>query len=90
MGKKSRLKHNRPMQEFTETGNFNSWFDWIDRYTILFVLGVYATCYGLSACQYSRWDHEFNKHVTPVFHPWATILGIVMIVISIRFRPKSQ
>jgi hypothetical protein len=31
--------------------------------------------YGSAAFMYSRSNHEYNRHVHPVFHPWAIILG---------------
>jgi hypothetical protein len=57
-----------------------------DRWTLMFVAGIYVTAYGLSVMQYSRWDHAYNAAVHPVFHPWAVIVGILMIVLSLRKR----
>lgn len=45
--------------------------------------------YGTAAMQYSRWNHAENAHVHPVFHLWAIILGVAMIVFSYR-KPKDR
>jgi hypothetical protein len=33
---------------------------------------------------YSRWKHAENAHVHPEFHPWAIIVGIVLLVVSYK------
>ena len=84
MGTRSRNKKNRkPLPP----PHFNGGGGWLSGSTMLFVLGIFVTSYGIAAMQYSRWDHTYNSHVHPVFHPWAIIVGLVLISISIfRFR----
>jgi tryptophan-rich sensory protein len=57
--------------------------------TWAFVLGVISLGYGSSAFMYKRWDHEYNKHVQPAFHPWAIALGVLLIWIAVR-KPKRH
>jgi hypothetical protein len=52
----------------------------------MFVAGVFIAAYGSSAMQYSRWDHAYNATVHPVFHPWAVIVGVLMIIFALRNR----
>ena len=80
---RSRAKANRvstPLPRFT----FSSLL--LSRSTILFVLGVFLLAYGSAAMQYSRWDHGFNRHVHPVFHVWAIVVGLLLIVVSYRWK----
>ena len=37
--------------------------------------------------QYSRWSHAENARVHAVFHPWAIIVGIALILLSYKM-PK--
>ena len=61
-----------------------------DRSTWLFVLGIAALSYGSAATQYSRWDHRYNAHVHPVFHPWAIVLGVILVWPSVRKKPTRK
>jgi len=61
-----------------------------DHSTWLFVLGITALSYGSAAMQYSRWNHRYNAHVHPVFHLWAIAVGVVLIWLSVRKRPKGK
>jgi hypothetical protein len=86
MGKNSRAKHNKttapvPRVPRSTFGLYNS--------TWLFAGGVVVLAYGTAAMQYSRWNHAENAHVHPVFHLWAIILGVAMIVFSYR-KPKDR
>jgi hypothetical protein len=83
MGKKSRLKHGRistPLPRFRWAGYG------LSRSTLIFVAGVVIFCYGTSAILYSRWDHAYNRTVQPVFHPWAILVGLIMIILALRMR----
>lgn len=55
----------------------------------MFMIGVCVLSYGTAAMQYSRWNHAENAHVHPVFHPWAIIVGIALIVLSYN-TPKRD
>jgi hypothetical protein len=46
---------------------------------LLVVGGLYFTAFGLSAFSYSRWDHARNRFIHPVYHPWAIVVGLLMI-----------
>jgi hypothetical protein len=50
----------------------------------LFVIGILVIAYGTAAMQYSRWNHAENALVHPVFHPWAIVVGLTLLVISIK------
>jgi hypothetical protein len=41
--------------------------------------GIALISYGSAAFMYSRWDYEYNRHVHPVFHPWAILLGCGLV-----------
>ncbi len=81
MGKKSRTKHGRTSAPLPR-------FRWavfgLSRSTLMFVAGVIIFCYGTSAILYSRWDQAFNRTVQPVFHPWAILVGMIMIILALR------
>jgi hypothetical protein len=84
MGKSSRAKRNRvpvPVPRFSMK-SFS-----LDRSTWVFVIGILVLSYGTAAIQYSRWNHAENARVHPVFHPWAIVVGIVLIVLSYKM-PK--
>ncbi|HWG19596.1 MAG TPA: hypothetical protein VG225_03635 [Terracidiphilus sp.] len=86
MARNSRSKHHgtpAPVSRVPRStlGLYNS--------TWLFVGGVVALSYGTAAVQYSRWNHAENAHVHPVFHPWAILLGVALIVLSYR-KPKGD
>jgi hypothetical protein len=86
MGKSSRAKRNRipaPVPRFS-MGSFS-----LDSSTWMFVIGVLVLSYGSAAMQYSRWNHTENAGVHPVFHPWAIVLGIAVIVLSYKM-PKRD
>ena len=61
----------------------------LDKSTWEFVGGVLLLAYGTAAMQYSRWNHVENAHVHPLFHPWAIILGIALLVLS-YIKPKGR
>ncbi len=88
MGKRSRGKHNRtpaPVSRFT-LGAFA-----LDMSTWAFVGGMFVLAYGTAAMQYSRWNHVENASVHPVFHPWAILLGVALIVLSLtRWKNKNR
>ena len=86
MGKRSRAKRNRtpaPVPRFT-LGAFA-----LDMSTRTFVVGAFVLAYGTAALQYSRWNHAENGRVHPVYHPWAIIVGIALIVLSYKM-PKRD
>ena len=62
----------------------------LDRSTWAFVIGVFVLAYGTAAMQYSRWNHAENAHVHPVFHPWAIVLGVALIVLSLTKWRKNK
>jgi uncharacterized membrane protein YidH (DUF202 family) len=86
MGKRSRAKKGRtpapltrpPLKSYMLTAS-----------TVLFVIAVLILMYGTAGMQYSRWNHTENAHVHPVFHPWAIVLGIVLLVVAIKKTPRS-
>jgi hypothetical protein len=83
MGRKSRLKSDRkpaPVGSFQPRGYLP------DRWTLMFVGGIFIAAYGLSVMQYRVWDYAYNATAHPVFHPWAVIAGLLMIVLSLRKR----
>ena len=88
MGKHSRAKHNRlpaPPPRFRfSLASFS-----LDRSTWTFVAGVLALMYGTAGMQYSRWNHAENAHIHPVFHPWAIVVGIALIVLSYKMLRRS-
>jgi hypothetical protein len=43
---------------------------------------MFVLAYGTAAMQYSRWNHRENALVHPVFHPWAIVFGLALIVLS--------
>jgi hypothetical protein len=45
--------------------------------------------YGDGAILYSRWNHAADAHVVPVFHPWAVVLGMLLIFQCWRLRDKK-
>jgi uncharacterized membrane protein HdeD (DUF308 family) len=57
--------------------------------TWVFVAGVLTLAYGMAAVQSSRWNHVENATVHPIFHPWAIIVGIALIVISYRMPKRN-
>ena len=82
MGKSSRAKRNRvpaPVPRFSMK-SFS-----LDRW--MFLIGIFVLSYGTAALQYSRWNHAENARVHPVFHPWAIVVGIALIVLSYKM-PK--
>jgi len=81
MGKKSRAKDNRTSKPpgIVRLGGCRP-----SRSTILFVVGCLLEAYGLSATLYSRWDHAADLQVKPVFHLWAVVVGLLVIVYSVR------
>jgi hypothetical protein len=88
MGKHSRAKLNRPPAPVPRLSlrSFS-----LSRSTWVFVLGVLTLTYGAAGMQYSRWNHAENARVLPVFHPWAIVVGIVVIVLSYRMsRPEGR
>jgi uncharacterized membrane protein HdeD (DUF308 family) len=63
----------------------------LDKSTWAFVIGVFVLAYGTAAMQYSRWNHAENAHVHPVFHPWAIVLGVALIVLSLtKWKDKKH
>jgi hypothetical protein len=88
MGKRSRAKHERtpaPLSRFSISG-FS-----LSRSTWVFVAGVLVLSYGTAGMQYSRWNHAENALVHPIFHPWAIVVGIAMIVLSYKMpRPGGR
>jgi uncharacterized membrane protein HdeD (DUF308 family) len=88
MGKRSRAKRNRtpsalPRFSFSSFG--------LDKSTWAFVVGMFLLAYGTAAMQYSRWNHRENALVHPVFHPWAIVLGLALIVLSYtKWRQKKR
>lgn len=62
----------------------------LDRSTWIFVIGILVLSYGAAAMQYSRWNHAENARVHPVFHAWAIILGIALIVLSYKWRKRDR
>jgi hypothetical protein len=86
MGKQSRAKRNRipaPVPRFSMK-SFSLY-----KSTWIFVIGVLVLSYGIAALQYSRWNNAENARVHPVFHPWAIIVGIALIVLSFKI-PKPD
>jgi len=84
MRKSSRAKRNRapsPGSRFS-IKSFS-----LGRSTWMFVIGIVVLSYGTAAMQYSRWNHAEDARVHPVFHPWAIIVGIGLIVLSYKM-PK--
>jgi hypothetical protein len=61
-----------------------------DSSTALFVIGIVVLSYGTAAMQYSRWNHAENVHVHPVFHPWAIVVGLVLLGVSLRKMRKAS
>lgn len=87
MGKQSSAKRNRtptPVPRFS-LSSFS-----LDRSTWTFVVGVLVLAYGTAAIQYSRWNHAENAHVHPVFHLWAIIVGIALILLSYRMPGRRR
>jgi hypothetical protein len=84
MGKSSRAKHNRVP---TPGPRFAIKSLSLGRSTWMFVIGIFVLSYGTAAIQYSRWSHAENARVHPVFHPWAIIVGIALILLSYKM-PK--
>ena len=85
-GKRSREKHNRtpaPVSRFS-IGSFL-----LDRSTWLFVVGGFTLLYGTAGMQYSRLNHIENARVHPVFHPWAIVAGIALIVPSYKMPRRD-
>jgi hypothetical protein len=85
MGKGSRAKRNRvgaPVPRFSMK-SFS-----LDRSAWIFVIGIFVLSYGTAAMQYSRWNHAENARIHPVFHPWAIVAGIALIVLSYKM-PKQ-
>jgi hypothetical protein len=83
MGKSSRAKSNRvpaPVPRLSMK-SFS-----LDRSTWMFLIGIFVLSYGTAALQYSRWNHVENASVRPVFHPWAIVGGIAIIVLSLTRR----
>ena len=87
MGKQSRAKHNRipaPVPRFSMRA-FSLY-----RSTWIFVMGILVLSYGAAAMQHSRWNQAENARVHPVFHLWAIILGIALIVLSYKLRKRDR
>lgn len=61
-----------------------------DGKTWIFVLGMALIAFGSSAILYSRSDHRRNADVHPVFHPWALVLGILLVWLSSRENKNSN
>jgi hypothetical protein len=85
MGKASRAKKNRTPAPYSGT---SFWSYLPDGSTVLFVIGVFVLSYGTAAMQYSRWNHTENAHVHPVFHPWAIVLGVVLLGVSLKKKRR--
>ncbi len=67
-----------------------NWFA-LGRSTWVFVVGVLTLVYGTAGMQYSRWNHAENALVHPVFHPWAIVIGMALIVLSYKMpRPGTR
>jgi len=45
--------------------------------------------YGTAAFQYSRWNHAENAKAHPVFHLWAIMVGVGLIVISYKMSKRN-
>jgi len=61
-----------------------------DRWTWLFVLGIAFFSYGSAAFMYSRYNHEYNRHVHPVFHLWAILVGCGLVWYSVRKSRRTR
>jgi hypothetical protein len=86
MGKLSRAKHNRkpgPVPRFSMRSFSLSKSTWV------FLLGVLTLSYGAAGMQYSRWNHAENARVHPVFHPWAIVAGVALIVLSYKLPRRD-
>jgi hypothetical protein len=57
-------------------------------YPLLF--GLFAIGYGIGTYRYKRWDHEFNRHLPPEYHPWAIILGISAILFAYAIKDRER
>ncbi|HKO18414.1 MAG TPA: hypothetical protein VJU82_05975 [Acidobacteriaceae bacterium] len=53
-------------------------------------MGILVLSYGAAAMQHSRWNQAENARVHPVFHLWAIILGIALIVLSYKLRKRDR
>ncbi len=85
MGKRSQAQRNRttaPLPRFS-LSSFALY-----KSTWAFVVGMFVLAYGSAAMQYSRWNHRENALVHPVFHPWAIVLGLALIVLSYTKQKK--
>lgn len=89
MGRRSRAKRDKIRNSNPELGRKGYLPEGIGR-ALLFIVSVYVICFGLSAMRYSRWNHAANARIEPVYHPWAIVLGIVLLVISLKMKGKSS
>jgi hypothetical protein len=56
----------------------------------VFVGGMYLAAYGTAACQHSRWEtHAEAARIVNVYHPWAIVLGIAMVVVGLWYSRKG-
>ncbi|MGA7316249.1 MAG: hypothetical protein WBX22_20020 [Silvibacterium sp.] len=85
MGKASKAKKNRTSASYSR---LSLWSHLPDGSTALFAIDIVVLGYGTTAMQYSRWNHAENAHVHPVFHPWAIVLGLVLLGASLRKKSK--
>jgi hypothetical protein len=87
MGNASRAKKNRTPAPYPRP---SLWSYLLDSSTALFVIGIVVLSYGTAAVLYSRWNHAENVHVHPVFHPWAIVVGLVLLGVSLRMKSKAS
>jgi hypothetical protein len=56
----------------------------------VFVGGMYLAAYGSAACQHSRWETRAEAaRIVNVYHPWAIVLGLAMVVVGLRYAGKG-
>jgi uncharacterized membrane protein HdeD (DUF308 family) len=86
MGKNSRKKLNR---KSAPPARFNSAWPLLSQSTMLFVVGIAIIAYGTAAFQYTRWNRDYNRAIHPSFHPWAIVVGVILVYFSSR-KSKGQ
>jgi hypothetical protein len=84
MGRKHRLKAGQnanPAGSSQPEGYVPSrlWIVW----AVMFVAGTFIMAFGFSVMQFKRWDHAFDATVQPVFHPWAVVVGMLMMIVAL-------
>lgn len=57
---------------------------------LLFVGGLFFVLFGTGAYRYIRGDNAFNRLLKPEYHPWAIVVGLLMILRAYRVKDGTD